>query len=383
MSGLKIGLIGAGQVGGYHLNAYQKIPNAHVCAVSDVDEKKAQDAANQFDIDHTYTDYRELLNDNEVEAVDICVHNNLHSPIAVDSLEAGKDVFCEKPMAGSYKDAQKMYEKTKETGKRLDIQNNKLYAKETRAAKKLIEDGKLGDLFYGRATNFKGAGVRRRSIPYIEGYGSPNFVKKEMSGGGALYDLATYTIGQIIYLLETPNVKRVSGKTYQNAKEMYEEGDNSIYRERMEETGYDVEDMGLGFVELEDDKVITITSSWHVYLDIGSNAIVGTKGGINLEPFRYYTTISDIEADISVDLEEYERRQYLLEDETELLRKSLPSDPLYHWVESLLGNENQIRTDEIALKTMQIMEGIYLSNELGREVTPKEIEEKSESTALR
>lgn len=381
MENLKIGLVGVGQIGNSHLNKYQSIPSADIVAVADIDEEKRKAVSKKFDIGSVYADYRDLLKDSEVEAVDVCLHNNLHAPVVIDALQAGKDVFCEKPMAGSYQDATEMYDVAGSTGNELDVQNNQLYAKEARVAKKLIDDGKLGDLYYGKVASFQGAGCRRRAIPYIDGYGSPNFVQKERSGGGALYDLATYTIGQVMYLMGVPDVERITGKTFQNARELHEDGDN-IYKRRIEETGYDVEDVGFGFVELEDGKVISLTSSWHIYLDSGGNAVVGTKGGVVLEPFKYYTTISDVEADVSMNLDEYERRQHLLRDETDLLHEDLASEPLYHWVESLNGNEKRIPTDEIALKTMMIMEGIYLSEELGREVTAEEVREKSESTAV-
>lgn len=377
MKKIKVGLIGAGQVGNYHLNTYDKIPNAEVIGVSDIVEKKARNSAKRHKIKHVYTDYHDLLENEEVDAVDICLHNNLHSPVTIDSLESNKDVFCEKPMAGSYPDARKMYEKAKETGKTLTIQNLKLYSKETKATRNLIKEKKLGKVFYGHDVN-----LRRRGRPFIEGYGSPNFVRKDMSGGGAVYDMGTYSIGRMLYLLGLPEIERISGKTFQTANDMYDA--ESLYGERMKESGFSVEDSGFGFVKFNQDRVMSITNSWHMYSDRGrGGAVVGTRGGVRLKPFQFFTTISDMEADVTFDLEEYERRKCLLKDEEEILEKSLVSDPLYHWIRDLQGREHpRIHTDEIALKTMLIMDGIYLSDELGKEVTAKEVVEKTESTAM-
>ncbi|MFW5911965.1 MAG: Gfo/Idh/MocA family protein [Candidatus Hadarchaeota archaeon] len=383
MNKINIGMIGAGQIANYHLERYQKIPDAKITAIADIKEAKAEKAGKKFDIDYTYKDYKNILQDAEIDAVDVCLHNNLHAPVTIDSLEAGKDVFCEKPMAGSYADALRMYRKAQEENKNLTIQNNRLYDKETKAARKLIEDGNLGRVFLGRVAHFQGVGIRRRSIPYVEGYGSMGFVKKEFAGGGALYDLATYSIGQVMHLLDAPEVKRVSGKTYQNAKERYESSSaESPYSQRLEKSEYDIEDLGCGFVRLNDEKIMTVTSGWHAYIDPEGSSVLGTKGGIRLDPFKFYTTISDMEADATLDLEEYERRKGLMEGRSEGVESEIQYDSLYHWVQTLKGEKKPLPTAEIALKSMMIMEGIYLSNKLGKELSSEEIKEKSESTAL-
>ena len=97
---IRIGLIGAGQRGQHHLEDYQRIPGAEIVAIADIDESLAQRVAAKFKIPDIYTDYQKLLQRDDLEAVDICLHNNLHRPVAVAAMEAGKHVYCEKPMAG-------------------------------------------------------------------------------------------------------------------------------------------------------------------------------------------------------------------------------------------------------------------------------------------
>src|SRR5688572_25642007 len=98
---IRIGLIGAGQRGQQHLDNYQHVPGAEIVAVADINESLPRRVADQFKIPHVYTDYRELLGRDDLEAVDICLHNNLHRPVTVAAMEAGLHVYCEKPMAGS------------------------------------------------------------------------------------------------------------------------------------------------------------------------------------------------------------------------------------------------------------------------------------------
>jgi predicted dehydrogenase len=203
---IRIGLIGAGQRGQQHLESYQEIPDAEIVAIADINEALAQSVAAKFKIPNVYTDYNQLLQRDDIETVDICLHNNLHRPAAVAAMEAGKHVYCEKPMAGSYADARIMYDTAQALERKLSIQLFTLFKPETRAAKLLIDEGHLGELYHARSTGF-----RRRGRPYVDGYGTPTFVQKRHSAGGALYDMGVYHIAGLLYLLGNPGVVRITG----------------------------------------------------------------------------------------------------------------------------------------------------------------------------
>src|SRR5687767_5054218 len=111
---VRVGVIGVGQIGKQHLKSYESVENAEVVAVADINESEAQKAAEQFGVPHIYADFREMLKRDDIEAVDVCLHNNFHSPMTVAALEAGKNVYCEKPMAGSFRDAQTMFDTARE-----------------------------------------------------------------------------------------------------------------------------------------------------------------------------------------------------------------------------------------------------------------------------
>lgn len=140
---VKIGIIGTGQIGTVHLENYEKIPGVELVAACDVDEGQLKLTSERFKIPHTYTKFRELLQRDDIEAVDICLHNNFHAPIAIAAFEAGKDVFCEKPMAGTYVDAKAMLEAARQYDRKLSIQLGLLFKSETKVAKRLIDEGKL------------------------------------------------------------------------------------------------------------------------------------------------------------------------------------------------------------------------------------------------
>ena len=105
---VRVGIIGAGQIAQVHLKNYAGIPEVEVVACADINPEALGRAAETHQIAHTYGDYRELLRRDDIDAVDVCLHNNLHRPVTVAVLEAGKHVYCEKPMAGSYADARLM-----------------------------------------------------------------------------------------------------------------------------------------------------------------------------------------------------------------------------------------------------------------------------------
>ncbi|MBN1641731.1 MAG: Gfo/Idh/MocA family oxidoreductase [Anaerolineae bacterium] len=360
---VRIGVIGVGQIGKHHLNNYQKIEAAEVVAIADVSEEELARVSAGYGIADTYPAFRDLLARDDIEAVDVCLHNNLHMPVTVAALEAGKHVYCEKPMAGAYADAETMYHTAQACGRKLSIQLGTLYAKETKAAKYLIERGSLGKLYHARSTGF-----RRRGRPFVDGYGSPSFVRKQVSAGGALYDMGVYHIARMLYLLGNPEVLRISGKTYQEV-----EMDGA----RRTSSGYNVEELGLGFVRLQDGMTLDIIEAWSILLnELPGSVVVGSEGGLTLDPFGFYHSVGDLDMDATANLERFMYRVHNVHgtgDEYDSAQ--------HHWIAALRGRVDLLPTAELALNTMLISEGIYLSEQLGREVTAEEVRASSVSTA--
>jgi predicted dehydrogenase len=361
---IRIGCIGVGQIGKQHLENYSKIENAELVATADINETELNQVGDRFDIPNRYTDFRKLLERDDLDAVDVCLHNNLHMPVTVAALEAGKHVYCEKPMAGSYIDAEGMYMKAQEIGLKLSIQSRLLFETETKAARYIIDRGLLGERYHARSYGF-----RRRGRPYVDGYGTPTFVQKEISSGGALYDMGVYNIIQILYLLDNPKPLRISGKIYQ-------ETDMDLRRKEI--SGYDVEELGMGFVRLDGDIILDIIESWAIHLDgFPGSYVVGSKGGVRLNPFSYFHSVGDLSFDSTANLGEFDYRMHNVHEQGDIYDSAQ-----HHWVAALQGRVELLPSAELALNTMLISEGIYLSSKLGREVTVEDIRENSQSTAI-
>ena len=364
MKSVRIGLIGAGMIAAKHLKAYREMPEAEVVAVCSRTEASARRCADEWGIPHIYTDFRALLARDDIDAVDICLHNNLHAPVTIAALEAGKHVYCEKPLAGSYCDGKRMLDAADAVGKTLHIQLGFLYRPYARAARRLVEGGALGKLYHGRTVGF-----RRRNRPFVDGFGSKDFVHRETAGGGALYDFGVYHISLLLHLLGMPRPERMTGQLYQEI---------AMDEARRVESGYDVEELGVGFVRLAGGVTLDLFESWAVNLDsLSPSVLLGSKGGLKLEPFSFHTTICDTELDCTGDLDAMNFRWM----NTQPLEYAYASSEA-HWIAALTGKVPLLPTAQLALDTLLIQEGVALSSRLGREVTAEETIAASRPTAM-
>lgn len=361
---IRVGIIGAGQIATSHMNRYKDMPQVRMVAVSDLFPEKIKTARDRFGIPDGYADFKELLKRDDIDAVDVCVHNNKHAPITIAALEAGKHVYCEKPMAGTYRDAESMFKAAEKAQRKLSIQMTTLFSVESRAAKRLIDDGQLGKLYYARSF-----GYRRRGRPFVDGYGTANFVDKSICAGGALFDMGIYHIANILFLLGNPAVLTVTGATHQEL---------DMYEDRRTFSHFSVEEMGLGWVRLAGGISFDIEETWAVHHD-GQEAskVLGSKGGIKLNPLTFFSSAADMPMSSTFDLGGSDTRWH------SCFPKSVWYDSSQnHWVGALLGEVPLLPTHEFALNTALISEGIFMSTRLGREVTAAEVRKNSVSTAI-
>ena len=363
MDKIRIGVIGVGIIGKTHLDNYVPLSGAEVIAICDLNEVELQRVGEKYNIPHRYTSIDDMLQRDDLDAVDVCLHNHLHAPVTMRALRSGKHVYCEKPIAGSYADGKRMLDEAKICGKQLHIQLSFLYSVETRAAKALIEGGKLGRLYHARS-----AGFRRRGRPFVDGYGTKDFNQKGIAGGGALIDMGVYRISQLLYLMDRPTVKSVTGKTYQEM---------DMDEERREKSGFDVEEMGVGFVRFDDGITMDIIEAWSIHLGgFEGSSLVGNRGGFRLPsqvnetrvPFTFHSASCGMDMDATFQLNAANFRWHQLQENTDAYDSSQ-----HHWIAALQGRVPLLPTAALALETMLISEGIYLSDRLEREVTTEEI----------
>lgn len=147
MKKLNVGIIGAGRIGQVHAKSITyHIPQAKIVAISDIYYEGAKKVAESLGIPNAYEDYHEILNNPEIDAVLICSSTDTHADIAVEAAEAGKHIFCEKPVDLTVAKIKKVIAAVEKAGVKLQIGFNRRYDHNFAEIKRLANDGKLGKL---------------------------------------------------------------------------------------------------------------------------------------------------------------------------------------------------------------------------------------------
>ena len=150
MKRLGVGVIGCGAISGNHFHALEKLDTAQLRAVCDIDPEKLQKAAQEQGV-KGYADWRELISQQDIDAVHVCVPHYLHAQISIAALQAGKHVLCEKPLGVSLKEAQAMAQAAKDSGKSLTVCFQNRFNGASRRMKEIIDGGELGPIVGGSA----------------------------------------------------------------------------------------------------------------------------------------------------------------------------------------------------------------------------------------
>jgi predicted dehydrogenase len=145
MNKLNIAIIGCGWAGERHVRAFQQLPDrANISALVDNDEPFLNQKGSEWDISPLYTDYREVLSRDDVDAVSICLPHNIHAEVAIESARAGKHILCEKPMAVTLEEADAMIEAAEENGVKLMVAESARFQAINRRIKDLLDEGYIG-----------------------------------------------------------------------------------------------------------------------------------------------------------------------------------------------------------------------------------------------
>ena len=143
-----VGIIGCGNISRAHVRGYLSVPGqAAVAAVADVDPDVAAERAGQAGGARVFTDYRDLLQDPAVDAVDICLPHHLHADAVIAAATAGKHILCEKPLCLTVEEAERIAEAVRAAGVTLMCAHNQLMLPAVARAKELIDSGALGRIY--------------------------------------------------------------------------------------------------------------------------------------------------------------------------------------------------------------------------------------------
>lgn len=351
MEKLKIAIIGCGGINkAAHYPGYELIDNAEIVACCDILPDRVEEYAKERNIPFYCTDYKEILKLDYVDAVDICTPNYLHSIIAVDALNAGKHVFCEKPDAVSVEETEKMKAAAEKNGKVLMVMRNNRWRATAQFLKQYIESGKMGDVYAARC-----GWVRRRGIPGRGGW----FTTKAQSGGGPLIDLGVHMIDLTMYLMGNPTPVSVVGCTYNkfaNAEEI-SDSKNSDFGDSVSGGTFDVEDLAMGFIKFDNGACMQIEFSWasNIEKENAFTELRGSKSGACLDF-----------SGLKIFTEEFGKTVDYIPN----IKETMPQHAgnLKHFVDVVLNGAEPDFVPQQGVNMIKILEAFYKSAETGKEI---------------
>lgn len=148
---IRFGLIGCGRVSPRHVQSIAELEQARLVAVADVIASRAERVAKEQHA-QAYTDYRRMLDRDDIDVVNICTPSGLHAQMTIEALQAGKHVIVEKPMALNLLDADRMIATAKATGKKLCVVLQNRYNPPMLDLRRVVDENRLGKLLLGNAT---------------------------------------------------------------------------------------------------------------------------------------------------------------------------------------------------------------------------------------
>lgn len=343
MDKIRVGIVGAGNIARTaHLPVYMKRSDVEVVAIADWNLERAREAAKMFNIPNAFSSVEELLENVDVDYIDICVWNRSHAPVAIAAAKAGKNILCEKPMAIDLEDALNMETAIREAGVQFMLAVPTRYSNEAQYLNKLRLEGKFGDIYYAK-TGY----VRRRGTPI--GW----FTDTSKSGGGPVIDIGVHCIDRTWYLMGRPRPVRVSATTSYRIGDFKTKGVERWTALDRDVTTFDTEDSAVGAIHFENGATMLFEISWALNAPPTEyTQICGSKAGATLNPLVIYG----------------EEAGYLTDNRPTVNSEDIFALEIDHFINCLRTGEKPESPIEDGLTVQRMLQGIYDSARLGREV---------------
>jgi predicted dehydrogenase len=329
---LRVGLVGVGAAAQIsHIPALLKNEGVQLVALCDRDPEKAARVAQKFQIPRHTSRIDELLDDDSIDAVDICTPNFLHAPMATAALEAGKHVLCERPFARSGAEAAAMLKAAKKSDRVLACAVQHRFRPDAQLLRTFVAKGELGDIYYAKA-----GWLRQRTE-----WDSDEWRRqKRESGGGVVLDLGFQMLDLALWVMGSPKVETVSASVHRSSKG-------------------EVEDSASALLRLDTGSALTLELTWGLLMekDFAYLNLFGSGGAALLNPLRMHKGMHGSLVNVTPTLDSA-RNQYKHSQEAQV----------EHFVESLRKGARPMGDAEEMLPVMQLMDALYRSADQGHEV---------------
>ncbi len=279
---LKVGVIGVGGIASSHFPGWKASPDAEMVAMSDPVAPILERVAREQEVTLTYADPQELIANPDIDIIDICTPNMYHAPLAIAALEAGKHVICEKPLAPTPADVDKMIAARDKAGKLLMTAQHFRFQKDTQALKREIEDGALGDIYHARSWMLRRNGFILR----------PSFIQKKHAGGGPCIDIGVHILDLTLWMMGNPKPVTVTGVTQDKLSKL--PGAYAAWSGEPIPADMDVEEFAAAMVRFENGASLILEVSWLLHHKAPGEDmqmwLYGTKGGVHWPQNELLTT---------------------------------------------------------------------------------------------
>ncbi len=332
---VRVAVVGAGHVAQIaHIPGYKQNPAAELVAVVDDDPVKARRIQEQFGFAEWYEDISDMLKNADVDAVDVCTPNYLHASMTIAALRSGHHVLCEKPLARSAAEGERMVNTAEKNGKILMVALNNRFREDVRTLATFVKGKELGEVQIVRA------GWVRRSMDWKD---REWFTDAGKSGGGALLDLGTPIMDLAVWM---SNLRKPTSVTC------------SIYGKKGKRG---VEDSACAMIRFAGGASLLLEVNWNLRekADRVYVQIYGSKGGAMLNPLQIHKSIQGVLVNVTPSIE---KRNYY---------KASYQAEIDHFIECIQKRKKPHTSGREALTVLKILDAMYESAASGREVEIK------------
>jgi predicted dehydrogenase len=263
---IRIGIIGTGGIAHAHMRAYMSMDDVEVVGGADIVPGKARAFFDELVMPgaKAFENFEDLLK-LDLDGVSVCTYNSTHALCSIGALGAGVNVLCEKPMSVTLGDAVAMVRAQKAAGKILTIGFQPRYDPDMIMVRDIVQSGILGKIYYVQT-----GGGRRRGMP------GGNFIRKELSGMGALGDIGCYGLDLALNSIGYPKPLTVSAY----ANNVF--GTNPKYSK--EYMHFEVDDFSVALIRLEGDIALDFRMAWAMHMNkMGDTLFLGSDAGLRVE----------------------------------------------------------------------------------------------------
>jgi predicted dehydrogenase len=331
MSKIKFGIIGLGGISQLiHLPDLFKNKEVEIAAIADINKNALDEVSAKFKVEKSFTDYKKMLEQVEIDAVIIATPTKTHHQISMDCLAAGKHILVEKPLARTQSESAEIAEKAKENNLLAMVGMNMRYRPDIMLLKSLISSGELGQPFFIKCSWFKSQSSSAKW-----------FTKKDEAGGGVTYDLGIVLLDIALWLFDFPEIRSVSTQNFsKNTKT--------------------IEDSSISFIRAHPNSLIYLESSWAISVEKDSfnMEVYCSKGNALINPLRVIKTIDRQIVELKPMLNENRRIQF---------EKSYQNE-LNHFIGAIKGHNPILSSAEDSVARLKIIESMYLSAKTNQEV---------------